>query len=109
RTVSVIGNIHTRFTSAIYSNQTDTAIAATSLPELTVASPSQGVRALSPHLENDRYLEISNSGDSFAAYGSDKTVELWSTRTWTRERLIETSSQSISRAAFIGNGGDLIT
>jgi len=107
RIAHVIGNTRTRFTSAIYSNHNDTAIAATYLPELTIASPSRGVRVLSPHLDNDRYLEISNNGDHFAAYGTDKTVELWSTRTWTRERLLETSSQSISRVAFI-NDEDLI-
>jgi WD40 repeat protein len=97
------------FHRAIFDDRSGTVTATTWLPALTAFSPSIGVRALEPHLPDNIFIERSTSGRTFATYGSNDLVEVWSTTSMTRTRVISTGQGSISQLRFAEDTDDFIT
>jgi WD40 repeat protein len=97
------------FHTAIFDKESTTAIATTWQSGLTVYSPSNGVRTLQPHEPFNISLVRSASGKTFATYGIQDLVEVWSTATMSRIRVIPTAHGSISQLRFVGDTEDFIT
>src|SRR5262249_47517257 len=97
------------FHTAIFNEPSATVTATTWQPALTVVSPATGVRSVEPHASENIFLTRSTTGRTFASYGPQDTVELWSPATMTRTRVIPTGHGSISQLAFIDGSDDFIT
>jgi WD40 repeat protein len=97
------------FFTAIFDHESTTVTATTWLPALTLFSPATGVRALEPHERFNSSLERSDSGRTFAAYGSEDHVEVWFASTMSRTRVISTGHGSVSQLRFVGDTEDFIT
>jgi WD40 repeat protein len=74
-----------------------------------VYSPSGGIRKLEPHEPFNRSLERSSTGMTFATYGLEDVVEVWSAATMTRTRVITTGHGSVSQLRFLGDSEAFIT
>ena len=85
--------------------------ATTGAAVLTTFSPSTGATTIGPHAPHNVFLERSNDGRTFATYGLEDLVEVWSstTATRTRTRLFSTGQGSVSQLHFVGDTADFIT
>jgi WD40 repeat protein len=97
------------FYTAIFNRQSTTVTATTWLPALTVFSPPTSVRAIEPHEPHNIDLEQSDSGKTFVTYGLYDLVEVWSSATMTRTRVITTGHGSVSQLRFVDTTEDFIT
>ncbi len=109
RLTRVAANVHTRFVSAAFDRGNTNIIATTFRPELTVFSPTGGARPIGPHLTSATFVEHAGNGDTFATYGSGESIEIWSSRTISRQRIVETHHGAVSRVEFIDNTEDFVT
>jgi len=109
RVARVATTLSTPFYTAIFDNTSTVVTATTWLPSLTTFSPSRGVRAIEGHEAYNIFLEQSNNGKTFATYGLNDLVEVWSSSTMTRSRLISTGQGSISQLHFISNTDVFVT
>jgi len=99
-----------RFTTAVFDAVTGAIAATTWRPELTIVEPSgANQRTAMPHAAANTMLVTAPSGRAFLAFGLSDIVEIWSSETMTRTRVIETGQGSISQARFVGDGDDLLT
>jgi WD40 repeat protein len=95
---------------AAFLDRAGTTITATSLqPELTSVSPSAGVRTIRPHEYSNILLQPSSTGATFASYGYNDVIELWSSATMTRTRVINTGQGSVSQLSLAGDSGELVS
>jgi WD40 repeat protein len=97
------------FETAIFDNESTTVTATTWLPALTIYSPSAGIRNIGPHEAFNTSVERSSTGLTFATYGPEDVVEVWSSTTMTRMRIIATGHGSVSQLRFLGETEDFIT
>jgi len=109
RFARVAANVHTRFVSAAFDKGNTNIIATTFGPELTVFSSTGGARSIGPHLTSDTFVELAGNGKTFATYGSGESIEIWSSLTMSRERIVDTHHGAVSRIEFIDNTDDFIT
>jgi WD40 repeat protein len=97
------------FYTAIFNQRSTTVTATTWLPALTVFTPPAGVRAIEPHEAFNIDLQQSDSGQTFVTYGLHDLVEVWSSATMTRTRVITTGHGSVSQLSFVDGTEDFIT
>jgi WD40 repeat protein len=97
------------FHTAIFDKESTTVTATTWQPTLTMYSPSSGIRNIEPHEPFNRSLERSSTGMTFATYGLEDLVEVWSSATTTRTRAITTGHGSVSQLHFLGDTENFIT
>jgi serine/threonine protein kinase/WD40 repeat protein len=109
RFARVAANVHTRFVSAFFAKQAATVIATTFRSDITVFSPSSGVRAVGPHTGDAIFAVLAQNGNTFATYGSSDSIETWSTLTMTRTDVINTHHGAVSRVEFVDNTDDFVT
>ena len=109
RIARVLENVGAPCASAIFNGSTDTTISTTYGADLVEFSPPGNLRAVTPHLASATYLESAGNGNTFAAYGSSESVELWSFQPLARQRVIRTGQGAVSRVAFIGTTDDFVT
>jgi WD40 repeat protein len=109
RIARVLANVHMRFTSGFFNGPDNSIVATTLRDEITVFSPPDKTRSISPHLGSAVFLERASNGNMFAAYGFGESVEIWTTSPLTRKRIIETGQGAVSRVAFIDQTDDLVT
>jgi WD40 repeat protein len=109
RLARVAATSSSSFHTAIFEDRSATVTATTWLPALTVYSPATGVRSVEPHASENIFLARSTTGLTFATYGLKDGVEVWSTATMTRTRVIRTGHGSISQLAFIPGSDDFVT
>jgi WD40 repeat protein len=109
RGARVVANLHTRFLSAMFDEKADSIIATTHATELTVFSPSKGVRAVGPHAGKAGFIERARNGSMFAAYGASESIELWSSATMARERILDVHHGAISHLEFVADTGDFLS
>jgi eukaryotic-like serine/threonine-protein kinase len=107
RLTRVVATSGSAFLAAIFDVRSTRAVATTWGPRLTTFSPPTGVRTFGPHEGNNVFLEQAGDGRTFATYGFTELVELWSSETMTRTKVIATGHGSVSQLSFAGN--DLIT
>ncbi|HZJ67011.1 MAG TPA: protein kinase [Kofleriaceae bacterium] len=109
RFARVVATSSAPFLTAIFDKASTAVTATTPQPALTVYSPTTGVRTLQPHERLNVTLERSASGKTFATYGFQDLVEVWSAATMTRARVIATAHGSISQLRFVGDTEEFIT
>jgi WD40 repeat protein len=108
RLARVAANVHTRFVSASFNHQ-DTVIATTFRPELTVFSPSRGLRSIGPHTSNATFIKVAENGKTFATYGSGESIELWSFATMSRTQVVDTHHGAVAHVEFVDNTDKFVT
>jgi WD40 repeat protein len=96
------------FHTAIFGTD-NTIIAAALEPALTTYSTLAGPARLTPHEPYNVYLEQSDSRETFAAYGLNDIIELWSWTSLTRLRTLHTNHGSVSQLSFIPETNDIVT
>jgi len=104
----VAADVHTRFTSASFDKE-GAIIASTFKPELNIYSPSTGIRSIRPHISNATYVQLSANGATFVTYGSGELIEIWSSLTMTRKKVVDTHHGAVARVEFVDNTDDFIT
>jgi len=109
RVARVATTVNSPFHTAVFDNRPDIVTATTFLPALTTYSPSTGVQSLEPHEADNIFLEQSNKGTTFATYGFGDVVEVWSSATMTRTRVIRTKQGSVSQLSFVADTDDFVT
>ena len=97
------------FHTAIFDDRSTVVTATTWLPALTTFSLSTGVRTVEHHDLNNIFLERSNHGKTFATYGSQSLIELWSATDLAAPHLITTKHGAVSQLHFVGDTDDFIT
>jgi serine/threonine protein kinase/WD40 repeat protein len=97
------------FQSAFFDTGSTTVTATTWLATLTRYSPATGILNFEPHELFNSSLERSSSGETFAAYGPEDGVEVWSSATMTRMRVIATGHGSVSQLGFLGDSENFVT
>ena len=97
------------FSMAIFDRQSSRAVATTSAPALTVAAPSTAARAEGPHVVDNIYLERSRNGSTFATYGLQDVIEVWSFMPIARTLTLDTGHGSVSQLQFVDDTDDFIT
>ena len=109
RVARVAATTNSKFYAA-FLDRAGTTITATSLaPVLTSVSPSTGIRSIGPHEYSNLLLQPSSSGATFATYGYNDVIELWSSATMARTRVINTGQGSVSQLSLTGDTGDLLS
>jgi serine/threonine protein kinase/WD40 repeat protein len=101
--------LNSPFHTAIFDDRSNRVIATTYLPTLTTFSSDTGLRDLGPHEVANIYLVRSRSGRTFATYGLHDVVELWSSASLTRMRVIQSKQGSISQLSYVGDTDDVVT
>jgi WD40 repeat protein len=101
RMTKMVGEVHTRVFSALFSDQAGMAIADTLDVTLTTFSAGKGVQNVGPHTPDTAYLEASAHGRRFAAYGASGVIELWSSSPLARTHVLDTQHGPVSRVAFL--------
>jgi len=109
RIARVATTLNSQFNSDIFDRNSNTVIATSHFPVLTVFSPATGVRSFGPHEPYNHLLVQSDNRNTFATYGLNELIELWSTTTMTRTNLINTRQGSLTQLSFIGKTDDIIT
>ncbi|HEX8110612.1 MAG TPA: serine/threonine-protein kinase [Kofleriaceae bacterium] len=109
RLARVAATSRSPFYRAIFDEHSAMVTATTLLPALTTFSPATGVRAVEPHLSDNIFLERSASGRTFATYGVNDLVEVWSAASMTRARVIPTGHGSVTQLRFVDDTDDFIT
>jgi WD40 repeat protein len=104
----VVANVHRRFRSAFFYDK-DSVVASTFFPELSVYSPSSGLTALGPHVFDATSLTVSRDRKIFLAYGAGKDIEVWSTMTMSRVRLLDSKQGAVSQAEFVAGADQFLT
>jgi WD40 repeat protein len=107
--VRVSANVHTRFQSGFFNQASGDFVAATFQTELTVLSATNSLRGISPHQGRATFLQPSDSGATFAAYGESEAIELWDARSLTRSRVIISEQGAISRLLFLPGAEAFVT
>ncbi|HEY6178204.1 MAG TPA: WD40 repeat domain-containing protein, partial [Kofleriaceae bacterium] len=108
RIARVAATTRSRFYSAFLDGAGTTITATTFQPELTVVSPA-GTRSTGPHDDAHILLQPSSTGATFAAYGNNDVIELWSSATMARTRSIATGQSSVTQLGLVGDTGDVIS
>jgi WD40 repeat protein len=108
RLVRVAATSASPFLTAIFDNWSNM-VATTWQPTLTVFSPANGTRTIGPHEPLNRSLERSDTGRTFATYGSEDRVEIWSSATMARTHVLSTGHGSVSQLSFVTGTEDFIT
>jgi WD40 repeat protein len=106
RVARILASSSSQFQSAI--KVAGTTIATTWITKLTAISPT-GTRELAPHDILNSVLEHADIGGVFAAYGLADLVEVWSTETLERTRVIPTGHGSVTQLSFIAGSRDFVT
>ncbi|HSS01979.1 MAG TPA: serine/threonine-protein kinase [Kofleriaceae bacterium] len=109
RFARVVATSSTPFKSAFFHKDSRTIIAASWAHALTVFSPATGVQNLEPHESLNFSLRHSTSGHTFAAFGPQDVVEVWSSDSMTRTRVIATAHGSVTQLQFIDGSEDFMT
>jgi eukaryotic-like serine/threonine-protein kinase len=109
RFARVAASERTPFYTAIFDKQSTTVTATAWAPTLTMYSPSAGTRKLEPHEPFNVSLERSSTGQTFATYGLEDVIEVWSAATMTRMRVIPTGHGSVSQLRFLGDTENFVT
>jgi WD40 repeat protein len=109
RLVRVAATTSSRFNMAIFDGATRAIAATTWRPELTIVEPSGATRTVGPHGTDSIFLEQARNGRTFAAFGLNDVVELWSSRAMTRTRLVNTGHGSVSQLHFVDDSDDFVT
>ena len=78
-------------------------------PTLIAYSPRTGTRTIAGHDPANIDFTQSSTGDTLAMFDSADQVELWSTATMTRDRVVRTGHGSVAAVQFVGDGGEFIT
>jgi WD40 repeat protein len=109
RFARVVASSSSHYQRAIFDEESSTAIATNWLPALTVFSPGTGVRTAGPHEVFDALLEHARGHRVFAAYGlNTDLVEIWSSATLTRTRVIATGQGALSQLGFVADSDDFV-
>ncbi|HEX3475110.1 MAG TPA: WD40 repeat domain-containing serine/threonine-protein kinase [Kofleriaceae bacterium] len=72
---------------------------------LTTLSPATGIQTSGPHESLNIQIQPSSSRQTFATYGLEDVVEIWSWATLERTRVIPTHHGSVSQVALIDDSG----
>jgi serine/threonine protein kinase/WD40 repeat protein len=109
RIARIAGNLHTRFVAGFFRRQSNTLIATTFLPEITTFSPSSGIKAVGPHISDNTSIEVAVGVDLFATYGSNESIEIWSSFPMFKMNILQTHHGAISKVAFTDNAKTILT
>jgi WD40 repeat protein len=97
-----------RFYAAFF-HDPSTVTATSVTGDLTTFSPAAGVRTAGPHEDLNIQLQPSSSRRTFATYGHREVIEIWSSATMQRTRVLATRHGSVSQVALLGDTGELIS
>src|SRR5262249_4589297 len=109
RIAKVVATSNSKFYSAFLDHAGTSITATTFQSVLTFLSPSAGIRTIGPHDVSNILLQPSSSGATFATYGLNDVLELWSSATTRRTRVINTGQGSVSQLSLVGDTGDVIS
>jgi WD40 repeat protein len=107
RHAHVATDVHRRFRGAFFSG--DTLIATTQNSELTTYSLSAGVHTASPHLSDAVHVVHAADRRTFATYGSNDAIEIWSAPDVSRTRTLATNHGMVSQIAFVNDAGEFVS
>jgi WD40 repeat protein len=108
RVARVVATTDHRFYAAFFHDEST--VTATSFGGgLTTFSPARGVQTSAPHEGLNIQIQPSSSRRTFATYGLQDVVELWSSETMERTRVLTTQHGSVSQVALLGDPGELIS
>jgi WD40 repeat protein len=109
RFARVVANFHDQLQRAIFSERAAAVVATTTHPELATFSIAGGARTVRPHVDGAFRIVGGVNGSVFATYGFSDLVELWSSDTMSRTRLLDTHHGSVEHLEFVGDTEELIT
>ena len=108
RVARVVATTDHRFYAAFFHDEST--VTATSFGGgLTTFSPARGVQTSAPHEGLNIQIQPSSTRRTFATYGLHDVVELWSSETMERTRVLATQHGSVSQVALLGDTGELIS
>src|SRR5262249_8799018 len=76
---------------------------------LTTFSPATGIQTSGPHEDLNIQIQPSSSWRTFATYGLEDALEIWSWASLQRTRVLPTHHGSVSQVALLGDSGELIS
>ncbi|MBC7978154.1 MAG: protein kinase [Myxococcales bacterium] len=97
------------FLSAIFDAGSPAVIVTTWRPSLTIVSAAGATPEIGSHEPFNIFLEQSEGGDRFAAYGLSDRVEIWPAATLVEPRVISTGHGSVSQVKFTDQRDEIIT
>jgi WD40 repeat protein len=108
RVARVAATTDRRFYAAVFHDEST--VTATSFGgDLTTFSPAMGIQTSGPHEGLNIQIQASSSRRTFATYGLEDALEIWSWPTMQRTRVIPTQHGSVSQVALLADTGELIS
>jgi WD40 repeat protein len=107
RYARVVAHVHRPFQAAFFSG--DALVTTTMFPELTTYSVALGVRNASPHLYDATHIAWTADRHTFATYGSNDSVEVWSASELSRKRVVATNHGMVSQIDFVDDAGTFVS
>jgi len=107
RHARLAAHVHRPFQAAFFSG--DVLVTTTLFPELTAYSPALGVRTVAPHLYDATHIAWTPDRHTFATYGSNDSVEIWSAPELARKRVVATDHGMVSQIEFLDDSGEFVS